>query len=95
MAWRTSTSLEGPYLVVTTRPSGSTQEQVTRAFEAAQQVFDDAGVDPVEAAWCDESDPERTRFLALWEAAERAATLACWAPRGGTPEPTKIEIYVE
>lgn len=32
-------------------------------------------------------------FEDLWSSAEKAATEAAWAPRVGTPEPTKIKIY--
>jgi hypothetical protein len=96
MSLRTSSNREGPYLVITKRPPGTTEEQITHALEAAHQVFEDAGVDPVEAGYQDAEDPARRRFLVdLWEAAERAATAVCWAPRIGTPEPTKIDIYTE
>ena len=96
MPWRTTTALEGPYLVVTTRPPGTTTEQVDCAFEAAQRVFDAAGVDPVEAGYRDIDDPQRKKYLAdLWAAAEQAATVACWAPRSDPPQPTQIEIYIE
>ena len=93
---RTSNNIEGPYLVVTTHPPGTTTEQLDRAFEAAQRVFDHAGVDPVEADYRETDDPEREKYLAdLWVEAEQATTVACWAPRSGTAEPTKIEIYIE
>jgi hypothetical protein len=93
---RTSTNLEGSYLVVCRYPAGSTAEQTKAAFDAAQRLFDEAGVDPVECDYPDSDDPARLTFLGdLWEAAERAAKLPCWAPREGTPDPTKIKIYVE
>lgn len=96
MTLRTSTRREGPYLVITTLPPGTTEDQVTQALEAAHEVFADVGVDPVEAGYQDSDDPARRAFLAKpWEAAERAATAICWAPRIGPPEPTKIDIYIE
>ena len=96
MAFRSSDQLEGPYLVLMSWPAASTEEQADRALEAAHRVFEYAGVDPVEADLRDSAPPERQQMLAeLWEAAEEAATEACWAPREGPPEPTVIGIYVE
>ena len=93
---RTSTNIEGPYLVVTTCAPGTTSEQLDRAFEAAQRVFDAAGVDPVEAGYRETDDPQRKKFLDdLWAKAEQAATVACWEPRNGPLQPTQIEIYIE
>jgi hypothetical protein len=43
MPWRTSTSDEGPYLVITHTPPVTTDEQSARAIEAAHKVFEDAG----------------------------------------------------
>ena len=93
---QTSTDDHGPYLVITDHPAGSTQEQIDRAIEAAHRVFDTAGVDPVEAGFRFGESLRRQMFLArLWASAEEAATNACWAPRIGTPKPTKIGIYAE
>ena len=67
-----------------------------RALEAAHAVFEKAGYDPVQVGTRDTEDPvEMALFDELWEAAEKAATEACWAPRSGQPEPSEIEIYIE
>lgn len=93
---QTSSAPEGPYLVVTECPAGSTDAQVRAALEAAHRVFDVAGVDPVAAEYADPDDPASEQRLAeLWAAAERAATEACWAPRPGRPRRTLIAIYRE
>ena len=96
MQWRTSTNDEGPYLVVTHVPQGTTDEQSTRAIEAAHKVFDDAGYDPVQVGMAHTDDPFEGRLFAdLWKEAERAVMAAAWAPRAGEPEPTTINIYFE
>jgi hypothetical protein len=77
-------------------PKDSPKEKTKAGFDAAQRVFDEAGVDPAECDYPDSDDPARLKFLGdPWEATERAATLACWTPRDGTPEPTTIKIYIE
>jgi hypothetical protein len=79
----------------TIRPVPPTSK-FARQYQAAQRVFDDAGVDPVEAGYQDSDDPQRREYLAkLWEIAQHAAAETCWAPRGGPPEPTVLDIYVE
>lgn len=96
MTLRTSHDQAGPYLVISRYPPGTTEEQILQGLQAAHEVFEAAGVDPVEAGLEGSDDPERAALLAtLWEAAERAATEFCWAPRLGVPEPTRIMIFVE
>jgi hypothetical protein len=96
MAWRTSTELAGRYLVITPPPPRSTDQQVSRAFEVAQRIFDEAGVDRVEPDYRNSSDPDRVRFLPhLWEAAEKPPTAACWPARSDMPKPTRIKMYFE
>jgi hypothetical protein len=96
MPWRTSLNDEGPYLVVTRTPPGTTDAQSRRAIDAAQKVFEDAGYDPVQVGMGDTQDAFEDRlFSDLWKTAERAATVAAWAPRAGDPEPTTISIYFE
>ena len=94
--WRTSARREGPYLVISGYPKGTTQDQIERALDAAHAVFDAAGYDPVQVDMRDTGDPfEAEMFARLWDDAERAATLAAWAPRPGQPEATRIMIYRE
>jgi hypothetical protein len=96
MPWRTSTNDEGPYLVITTTPANTTDEQIRRALEATHAVFEKAGYDPVQVGMRDTEDAfEEALFDELWATAEKAATEAAWAPRSGTPEPTGIKIYFE
>jgi hypothetical protein len=93
---RTSTHLEGPCLMISAYPPGSTPEQAKAAFDAAKRVFDEAGVDPVDCRYSESKDRPQLNYLSnLWDEAEHAATIACWAPREGTPEPTKIEIFID
>jgi hypothetical protein len=78
MPMRTGPAPNGPLMIIFAYPAGSTDEQLDRAYEAAQRVFDDAGVDPVEAGHQDNDDPQRREYLAkLWETAEQAATETC------------------
>jgi hypothetical protein len=96
MPWRTSTRQEGPYLVITRCPGSTTQEQLSKALDAAHTVFAAAGYDPVQVGMGDTEDAfEGKQFADLWAEAERAATVAAWAPRPGEPEPTMINIYIE
>ena len=90
-------SKEGtPYLVITKAPAGSTAEQIKLAHEAVQAVFAAAGYDLAAVGMGDTDDAFEEKPLAnLWMEAEQAATLACWAPRSGPPEPTEFDIYFE
>jgi hypothetical protein len=91
-----TTYSEGPFLVVCTDPPGTTAEQTKAGLAAAQRVFDEAGIDPVECEFTGSNDQTHLRFLEnLWDRAEEAATTACWAPREGTPEPTKLKIFYD
>jgi|SRR5580658_4041795 hypothetical protein len=90
----TRTNNKDPYLVISHAPPGTTGEQLARGFEAARKVFEDAGYDPVQVGMADFDDAFENRFFTdLWKAAEKAATVACWAPRAGEPKPTEISIY--
>ena len=85
-----------PYLVITRAPAGSTAEQIKLAHEAVQAVFAAAGYDLAAVGMGDTDDAFEEKPLAnLWMEAEQAATLACWAPRSGPPEPTEFDIYFE
>jgi hypothetical protein len=96
MQWCTCRHQEGPYLIICRYPQGTTKEQVDRAFVAADAVFTTAGYDPVQVGMRDTEDPfEERLFDDLWETAQKAATVAAWAPREGEPEPTEISIYFE
>jgi len=90
-------SIEGtPCLVITKAPAGSTAEQIKLAHEAVQAVFAAAGYDLAAVGMGDTDDAFEEKPLAnLWMEAEQAATLACWAPRSGPPEPTEFDIYFE
>jgi hypothetical protein len=92
------------YPAIATRPTscsrkrspGTSEDQVTQAPEAAHDLFEAAGVDPIDAGYQDRDDAANCKILAdLWEAARRAATAVYWAPRIGTPGPTKIDTYFE
>ncbi len=64
---QTRDDLRGSYLVVCAYPEGSTPEQIDRAVDAARRVFDEAGVDPVEAGYPYVDDPDERNFLTtLW-----------------------------